>query len=325
LPAERALLLTGATGFVGGEVLLRVLERTDREVVLPVRGDAPARVGDVLRRLGAARHAGRVHAIPAEAPWPLRDDIDVVVHAAASVRFDLPLEQARAANVEGTRAVLDQSRRCPNLERVVHVSTAYVAGPARNTYEQSKDEAEGVVRASGLPWQVVRPSIVVGDSRTGWTTSFNVIYVPLRAFSRGLLRAIPGDPSAVVDVVPVDHVADGLLALLDEPVGGTHQVVAGPRAGTVGELAVHAARTLGRPVPPPAAAIPDLGLSELEPYFDVRDRFHDPATDTALAARGLVAPPLASYLQRLLAFAWATRWGKAMPPRRPASILPVAG
>src|SRR6476646_1648088 len=84
----------------------------------------------------------------------------------------------------------------------MHVSTAYVAGDRRvtayeddaehgafrNAYEQTKHEAERLVRASGLPWTIARPSIVVGESDSGWTSSFNVLYGPLRAFAAGAYR-----------------------------------------------------------------------------------------------------------------------------------------
>src|SRR6185369_14539421 len=88
----------------------------------------------------------------------------------------------------------------------------------RNTYEQTKLEAERVIAQAGdLAPAVARPSIVMGESDSGWTPAFNVLYWPLRAFSRGLFDEIPALPSAHVDIVPVDYVADGLVRLLDVP------------------------------------------------------------------------------------------------------------
>ena len=95
------------------------------------------------------------------------------------------------------------------LRRFTYLSTAYVAGEHsgtfseddldvgqrfRNPYERSKFEAEGIVKRwrSRMPVTVVRPSIVVGEQDSGWTPSFNVIYWPLRAFSRGAYRVHPG-------------------------------------------------------------------------------------------------------------------------------------
>ena len=56
----------------------------------------------------------------------IQEEVTTVVHCGASISFDLPLEEARRINVDGTRAVLDLAGRAG--ARVVHVSTAYVAG-----------------------------------------------------------------------------------------------------------------------------------------------------------------------------------------------------
>ena len=103
-------------------------------------------------------------------------------------------------------------------------------------------------RGSSLPVQVVRPSIVVGDSRSGWTPAFNVLYAPLRAFSGGAYPMIPARRSSPVDVVPVDYVADGILALAGRP-GTTYHLTASERASTVGELIELASGYAGRPAP----------------------------------------------------------------------------
>ena len=178
-------------------------------------------------------------------------EIATIVHCGASISFDLPLEDARRINVDGTRAVLDLAERAG--ARVVHVSTAYVSGarpgrfgeddldlerPFRNSYERTKAEAELLVRGSGLDVAVARPSIVVGESASGWTSAFNVLYFPLRAFARGLLDVVPADPDGLIDAIAVDHVVAGLLALHDDAaLTGTYALAAGPAAVTVAELA----------------------------------------------------------------------------------------
>src|SRR5206468_2341717 len=153
-----------------------------------------------------------------------------------SISFDQPLEEARRINVEGTQRVLDFADRCRDrgagLRRLVHVSTAYVAGDHegefredqlevgqgfRNSYERTKFEAEKLVRARSprLPVTIVRPSIVVGERSSGWTSSFNVLYPPLKAFARGALPLLPARHSTPVDVVPVDYVADAVFELCE--------------------------------------------------------------------------------------------------------------
>jgi long-chain acyl-CoA synthetase len=219
-----ALLLSGATGFLGTELLLRQLERTDRPIFTLVRAStdqaAQQRIDGLLQRtFGPAgrRYAARIEAVAADLSAPglglsearrrgLAERTSTIIHCAASVSFTLPLWEARAINLEGTRGMLELAGQCASLDCYGHVSTAFVAGTRpgtfcehdlevgqdfRNTYEQSKYEAERLVHAhEGLPYKIMRPSIVVGDRRSGWTAAFNVLYWPLRAFARGLFTAV---------------------------------------------------------------------------------------------------------------------------------------
>ncbi len=337
------ILLTGATGFLGMELLVRLLERTDRDVIALVRArdDATAneRIDQVLRTLfppDLVPH-GRVRAVAADLEAPgmglstpifeqLAAEIDTVVHCAASVQFMLPIEQARAINVGGTREVLALAAQAPNLDRVVHVSTAYVAGDRpgtyheheadigqrpRNTYEQTKLEAERLVTASALPAAILRPSIIVGDSQTGWTPAFNVIYWPIQAFARGLLPCVPADPDARADIVPVDAVAD---ALHDLTVGtrrtGTYHVVAGDEAITASALVALAAGSFGQEPPPLVAPGTAPEVEERAgaylPYFRVRGTF-DATLGNSL---GFKPPALETYFAALMRYAAHARWGK---------------
>jgi long-chain acyl-CoA synthetase len=272
----RPIFLTGATGFVGMELLARYLERTDRTVYALVRGsdndDAQRRLEETIARVlpDPASYSGRAVAVRGDVTQPglgmpprgraaLARQIGEIVHAAASVSFALPLAESRRINVTGTEQVLRLAelaqRRGDGLARLSYISTAYVAGDHRgtfgedeldigqrfrNSYERSKFEAEQRVRAHRdvLPIQIFRPSIVVGEADTGWTPAFNVIYWPLRAFARGTYKAIPARRSAPVDVVPVSYVADAIFELSrrEAPSGTTYNLAAGDRASTVSEL-----------------------------------------------------------------------------------------
>ncbi len=346
-----ALLLSGATGFLGTELLLRQLERTERPIVALVRAScdqaAHERVDALLRStLGVAgrRHAGRIEAVAADLRLPglgltaarrraLARRTSTVIHCAASVSFTLPLEQARAINLQGTRAMLELAGQCGSLDCYGHVSTAFVAGTHagtfsehdlevgqgfHNTYEQTKYEAERLVRAQhGLPYKILRPSIVVGDRRSGWTAAFNVLYWPLRAFARGLFASVPAVPSAPVDVVSVDYVADAIdeLCRLDHPAETTYHVTAGRNASTIGEIAQLASRYFRRPVPRvvPPDEFTDERLQEGRayfPYFSLATVFDDAETRARLEPVGIRVSPLRDYLERLLDFATRSRWGK---------------
>src|SRR5215210_4237903 len=263
------VFMTGATGFLGMEVLARLLEAGDRDVICLVRAAdtaaAEARLDGVLAKLWTdpEPYRSRVRAVAGDLTMPglgmhngertdLAEEIGAVLHCAASITFDLPLEEARQINVEGTREVIGLAREAKalgRLERFLHVSTAYVCGSYtgtfrerqliagqrfRNTYEQTKWEAEQVVAAAGdLAGAVARPSIVMGESDSGWTPAFNVLYWPLRAFARGLFAQVPAKPDGRVDVVPVDYVADGIIKLIESGEAGTFNLVAGSDAATV--------------------------------------------------------------------------------------------
>ncbi|HEY2334301.1 MAG TPA: SDR family oxidoreductase [Solirubrobacterales bacterium] len=372
-PRSGGVLLTGATGFVGMELLARFLERTDRHVYALVRGAddraAAARVERRLRSLFGAGHpyAERVTAVRGDVTRPdlgLRDGewlaerISEIVHGAASVSFELELKASRAINVQGTKRVLELAERCQargGLRRLSYISTAYVAGEHRgcfseddldvgqsfrNAYERSKFEAESLVARARrrLPITVLRPSIVVGERDSGWTASFNVLYWPLRAFSRGAYLALPARRGAPVDVVPVDYVADAIFALSQAPEadGSTYHLTAGADATTVGELIELATVRFGRPAPRLIApglyrrvvhpllvrASGDqrhrraLARSKVFfPYFAMGVVYDDRRSRVALRAAGIEPTPLRRYFDRLVDFALAAEWGRQPIPR----------
>jgi thioester reductase-like protein len=362
-PSTGDVLLTGATGFIGMELLARYLERSDRQIVTLVRAGsregARARIEAVLENIFGPRWpelADRVQALPADMTAPgmglerrdregLAERVTTIVHSAASVSFTLPLEEAREINVGGTQRMLEFAELAHErggLECYGHVSTAYVAGTHagrfcerdldvgqsfHNSYEQSKFEAEQLVRArEGLPSKILRPSIVVGDRNSGWTAAFNVLYWPLRALSRGLFSVVPAIPTAPVDVVSIDYVADAVHALCEQSggAGETYHLIAGPNASTMAEIIGRASRYFRRPAPevlPPAefAALPAHSVAQgsaLEagqayfPYFSIDTVFEDEATRARLEPEGILASPLSDYLERLLDFATRSRWGK---------------
>ncbi len=256
---SETVLLTGATGFLGMEMLAHLLEQDEHDVVCLIRAPsaeaADERLAAVVARLydEPPLSVGRVRAVAGDVSLDglglsagdresLIEGVGSVLHCAASISFDNTLEEARAVNTAGALRMIELSRAIAaagRLRRHLHVSTAYVAGRFqgvfretdldrgqgfRNTYEQSKFDAEQAIgeAAGDLPLAIARPSIVVGDSRSGWTPAFNVIYWPMRAFSRGLMDEVAIDPDGLADIVPIDYVADGLMALLEDETASRH-------------------------------------------------------------------------------------------------------
>jgi thioester reductase-like protein len=365
--ARDAVLLTGATGFVGMELLVRYLERTDRTIYALVRArdarHADERMRETLESaLGTAEpFAGRVRALAGDITEPgmglhpgiayeMAQAVTEVVHGAASVSFDMDLETSRKVNVEGTREMLEFAVFCQRhggLRRFTYISTAYVAGEHhgdfgeddldvgqrfRNPYEQSKFEAEQLIaRYRGqLPITVARPSIIVGDSASGWTSSFNVLYWPTRALARGSYPVLPARRRSPVDVVSVDYVADAVYALTQAPdaAGGTYHLTSSQDATSIGELLAIACAKLGCKAPPLISPLlyrrviaPLMGrlqprrreflraTATYVPYFAVRAHYDSARAREALEPAGISPAPLGDYYSRLIDYALLTRWG----------------
>ena len=237
---KQPVFLTGATGFLGMEVLARLLEAGDREVIALVRASDDAAAEERLHGvLGAAvarsvdRTATACARWPATSPRPgsgsstgerhgagrggrrgpaLRG-VDLLRPAARRGARDQRRGHARGdrlrARVQGARAPGALRARLDRV-RVRQVRGHVPRAPARRRagvpQHVRADQVGGRARrARGRPTcrrAIARPSIVMGESDTGWTPAFNVLYWPLRAFSRGLFDEIPALPRAHVDIVP---------------------------------------------------------------------------------------------------------------------------
>jgi thioester reductase-like protein len=238
-------LLTGYPGFIGRRLADRLLE-----------GDADARLVAIVEprmepaaREAAAGHGDRLEVLAGDITdrrlglsdedyERLAAELGRVYHLAAVYDLAVPVELAQRVNVEGTGNVLELCLAAEKLEHLAYVSTAYVAGlrtgvvyehelvmgqEFKNHYESTKFQAEVWVQRllDRVPTTILRPAIVVGDSKTGETQKFDGPYYLLRAISRAhrLGRPLPqfAREESPFNVVPVDFVVDAIVASAHDP------------------------------------------------------------------------------------------------------------
>ena len=236
--ARMRYVVTGGTGFIGRRVVSQLLARDDdAQVWVLVRRESLARFERLAVEWGdrAKPLVGDLTA----ADLGLTDEgiaelgtVDHVVHCAAIYDITVAEEEQRAANVEGTRAVIALARR---LDATLHhVSSIAVAGTYRGEYteddfdvaqdlptpyHQTKFEAELLVRSTqGLRYRVYRPAVVVGDSRTGEMDKVDGPYYFFGLLAK-LARLPKFTPMMLPDtgrtnIVPVDFVVDALVHLM---------------------------------------------------------------------------------------------------------------
>ena len=187
------VLVTGASGFVGGHACRELLER-GHEVTALVRrpGSAPAGVSEMRGDLGSSNSAALAEPVATAAP-------DCVIHLAAEIASQRSAKRIKAVNVDGTRRLVDACVAAGS-PRFVFASTVVTGDahgallderselPVETAYGRSKQEGERLVRESGLPTAIVRPSHVYGSG--GWYVEEFV--TRLRQPGRRLARSAPG-------------------------------------------------------------------------------------------------------------------------------------
>jgi len=256
---RETIFITGATGLLGSQTLEHLLNgRPDANVFVLVRDlDRWKRVAQergistsrVTPLLGDLRRPGL-----GLSPLVLRrlaPAVTRVLHLAGDIVFSRSLEEARATNVAGTRNLLEVSHSWRSV--FCYVSTAFVAGRRTghiserdlggqagwvNAYEQSKWEAEQLVRGSAKDFTILRPSTVVCDSVAGEISQYNAVHHALRLLHSGMAPLIPGHADNLVDVVTADYVATAIarLASRSDLIGETLHLCAGRGSASLGEL-----------------------------------------------------------------------------------------
>jgi nucleoside-diphosphate-sugar epimerase len=271
-------VVTGGTGFVGAALVFELLDKTTSDIAVIVRPNSSRSPRERFRE--ALVHALDAYAYdrrlleqadarceiltgdvtkPECAVAALDFEIDQFFHCAASLNYEnRHRAEIEGTNVEGTRNALALAERL-HTRTFNYVSTAYVAGKnvglireelhaevnTNNIYEQSKREAENLVaRTTSMNTRILRPSIVIGHSRTRAATAFSGFY----GFVRGLIqfkgivgRAQSGlldrtrlrmrvDPDLGINLIPIDSVVRQAvcIALSDAQSGIFHLTHSSP-------------------------------------------------------------------------------------------------
>ncbi|MEU4771575.1 SDR family oxidoreductase [Micromonospora sp. NPDC023644] len=300
---RRTVLVTGASGVVGTAVLA---ELSGYDVLAAAYRRLPGGANRVVRldlhapSLGLDRRAYR----------ELCAEVDAVVHSAAIVNFSADQAEVNRLNIEGLGRVVEFAAEADAT--LVHVSTAYVsrygceggggrlgtekAAARTDEYVTSKYLGEQLVRDSGIDAVIVRPAIVIGDSRTGVIRQHQGVHQLAEYLVTGELPFVPAHPGTFFDLVPQDMVAQAIRAVLDADLRkGDYWLTAGPAGIPVErylELVTETARECGMDVPDGRIADPSIVDRLVRPAFaDVLPPEDLARLDGVVAVCGLVIIP----------------------------------
>jgi thioester reductase-like protein len=257
--------LTGATGFIGRNLVERLLKREGTVYAL-VRAGSRGRLEEL--RTGWGADGARIVPVAGDLSRPglgvseedltaMRGEVDHFFHLAAIYDLTADSESQEVANVEGTRHAIELAGAV-EAGCFHQVSSIAVAGLYRgewredmfeqaekldtNPYFRTKHESERVVREeSSRPWRVYRPGIVVGDSRTGEIDKIDGPYYFFKLLQRAR-RTMPswlpaiGVEGGEINIVPVDYVAAAIDHIAHQPdLDGQAFHLTDPHPKTAGE------------------------------------------------------------------------------------------
>ncbi|MBI2798783.1 MAG: SDR family oxidoreductase [Gammaproteobacteria bacterium] len=246
-------LVTGASGVVGSAIVPVLLQRPDAKVYILLRakkGQSLDSRFEELKKFWCEHYSALSSEMLSTRVSPMNGEITEsllglntadqgvltqsctnIIHCAASVRMNLPLDEARQTALFPVQSVIALSKSCRALRKTEFISTVGVGGRREgalpelwiteprefhNTYEASKAEAEDLLRneiAGGFSATVHRPSMVVGDSNTGAVIHFQIFYFICDFLSgRRTFGVYPDIARGTLDIVPNDYVARAVVA-----------------------------------------------------------------------------------------------------------------
>lgn len=260
------VLITGATGAVGSALVPLFLRDDATSIRLVIRARDTAHLQERLTSLfhfwgvSAESISRRITAVAGDVTQPqlglanddyqrLCQEVTHIVHSAGNVKLNQPIDDARRSAVESAHHVVTMARQCTSFRKLEFVSTVGVAGRTsglipeqplthrrefHNTYEQAKAEAEAFLLkqiGEGLPATIHRPSMVVGDSRSGAVIHFQVFYFLAEFFiGRNTWGLVPATGEVRLDIIPSDYVARAIHLSSQRPdaVGHVFHLCSGP-------------------------------------------------------------------------------------------------
>ncbi|MCO6440543.1 MAG: SDR family oxidoreductase [Nitrococcus mobilis] len=185
-----------------------------------------------------------------------------IIHCAADVRWNQSEQNALRSNTEATTELVGFAKRyAPRLQNFIYISTAFVdilqknldrkpsLSDFNNAYEYSKYLAEEEVKSSGLPFTVIRPSIVMGRQSDGAVSRFLSIYQLVYLYNQNLLPFLVGDGDAHLDIVSLDTVTEAIAWSLNNPshsLGKTVYACSGIHAPTLATVISLGKRTVNK-------------------------------------------------------------------------------
>jgi thioester reductase-like protein len=269
------VFLTGSTGFLAGELAVLLSKRPQiRRLYCLIRANdaqkAWSRLQQVFQFHGDAFDCTRIVPLVgdladgslAEKLYRLKDlrEVDTVIHAAADTSFaPSSTERVESINIGGTQQILTWAQSLPNLETFLYVGTASICGTSLTHCNVLEDQSPSTSAAHlvrycytkmigetnvthAIPREkllVVRPSIIMGDTRD-WTPRSYVILWALAAVSA--IRLIPSNPQTHLDIIPVDYTADAIVELLfAKRKWTTYHISAGKQSSSTLDAILHAA------------------------------------------------------------------------------------
>jgi len=247
----KQFFITGGTGFLGKEIIRRLIEERGSEIYALVREgkvSVSSRKGSFIEAYFPAdkrkEAAERIHFIKGDvasenmgmsgaARRRLKKKITHSYHSAGMLLFNKRLSDIRKVNVDGTKnflSVMKDWAEFGKLANINHISTAYVIGTYskkfredqldvsqefNNTYEKSKFEAEKVVeryRKNGMKVNVFRPSLIT-RLFVGGAEDYDLSLKMAKMIRSGIFKTFPLGEGATVNMVPVEVTVETICSL----------------------------------------------------------------------------------------------------------------